>query len=50
MAWGFMQALAAAHVITQQNNATVVNVSTFDKAGHRAPEPFFLAITCPKMR
>jgi hypothetical protein len=37
-----------AHVIIQQNNATVVNVTTYNTSGHLAPEPFFLAITCPK--
>jgi hypothetical protein len=37
-----------AHVITQQNNATVVNVTTYNLQGQRAAEPFFLAVTCPK--
>jgi hypothetical protein len=39
---------ANAHVITQSNNATVVNVTTYNTQGTRAAEPFYLAITCPK--
>jgi hypothetical protein len=46
--YGTGAGFADAHVITQSNNATVVNVTTFNTKGERAAEPFFLAVTCPK--
>jgi hypothetical protein len=38
---------ADTNIITQNKNATVVNVTTFNNLGQPAPEPFYLAITCP---
>ena len=39
---------ANAHVITQRNNATLVNVRTYNPQGQAAAEPFYLSVTCPK--
>ncbi len=39
---------ANAHVIVQPNNATVVNVLTYNTHGVPTPEPFYIAVVCPR--
>lgn len=39
---------ANANIVTQPTNATVVFVHTYDLHGHSAPEPFSIAILCPR--
>jgi hypothetical protein len=39
---------ANANIVTQPNDATVVLVHTYDLHGNSAPEPFSLAILCPR--
>jgi hypothetical protein len=39
---------ANANIVTQSKNATAVFVHTYDTSGNPAPEPFSIAIICPK--
>jgi hypothetical protein len=39
---------ANANIVTQSGNATAVFVHTYDIHGNAAPEPFSIAIICPK--